>query len=73
MSQSEEFVGRARQKIAVERGNVDQAVRAVVDGVNVGERSGGVGQLHYNSDRINRADGIRSVTNGDKCGAIVNF
>ncbi len=70
---SEEFVRRACQKIAVERGHVDEAVRAVVDGVDVGERSGGVGQLHDDLDRINCADGVRGIANGDQLGAGVNF
>ena len=41
---AEEFVGGAHQKIAIERGHVDESVRAVVDGVNVGEGSGLVGE-----------------------------
>ena len=41
---AEEFVGGAGEEIAVERGDVDEAVRAVVDGVDVGEGSGRVGE-----------------------------
>ncbi len=36
---AEEFVGGADQEVAVERGDIDQAVGAVVDGVDVGERA----------------------------------
>ncbi len=32
---TEEFVGGADQEVAVEGGDVDEAVRAVVDGINV--------------------------------------
>ena len=55
---AKEFVGRARQEIAIERGDVDQAVRAVVDGVDVGEGSGGVGEA---DDFFHGIDGAYGV------------
>ena len=63
---AEKFVSRARQKIAIERGNVDQAVRAVVHGVDVGERAGGVGEPHDFLHGIDGADGIGGVSDGDQ-------
>ena len=37
---AEKFVGGAGEEVAVERGDVDQAVRSVVNGVDIGEGSG---------------------------------
>ena len=65
---SEEFVSGADEKVAIERGHVDQAVRAVVYGVDVGERSGGVRQADDLFDGIDRADRVRSVADRDEFG-----
>ena len=62
---AEEFVSRARQEIAIERSDVDQAVRAVVNGVDVGEGSGLMGELYNLFHGIDGADRIRSVADGD--------
>ena len=35
---SEEFISGTDQEVAVERGHVDQAVRPIVHGVDIGER-----------------------------------
>ena len=70
---AEKFVSRAHQKIAIERGHVDQAVRAVVNGVDVGERSGGVSEADDFFDRIDRADGVGSVSDGDQLRLRVDF
>ena len=43
---AEEFVGGADEEIAIEGGDVDEAVRAVVDGVDVGERSSSVSEAN---------------------------
>ncbi len=63
---AEEFVGRTRQKIAIERGHVDQPVRAVVHGVDVGESSRGVGEADDFLDWIDGANGIRGVSGCDQ-------
>src|ERR1700727_2533056 len=55
---AEKFVGRTDQEIAVEGGDVDQAMRAIVDGVDVGEGSGGVGEADDLFDGIDGADSV---------------
>jgi hypothetical protein len=63
---AEEFVGRADEKIGVERAHIDRAVRRVVNGVDEHERADSVGQLGYFSDGVDGADGVRGVTNGNE-------
>ena len=70
---SEEFVGGADEEVAIERGHVDEAVRAIVHGVDVGKRTGGVSQADDRLHRIDRAHGIRCVADGDKLGAFADF
>ena len=65
---AEEFVGGADEKVAVERGDIDQAVRAVVHGIDVGERSGGVGEADDLFDGIDGADRVRGVADRDQFG-----
>ena len=55
----EELVRRADEHVAAPRGDVDRPVRAVVDGVDPGERAGLVGQLDDAADVRRRADGVR--------------
>ena len=55
---AEEFVGGADEEIAIEVFHVDEAVWAVVDGVDVGESSGGVGEADDFFDWIDGADGV---------------
>ena len=55
---AEKFVGRTDEEIAIEGGDVDQAMRAVVDGVNVGEGSGGMGEADDLFDGIDGADSV---------------
>ena len=70
---AEKFVGGADQKIAIERGDVDQAVRAVVDGVDVGERSGGVREADDFFYRIDGADRVGGVADGDEFRLRIDF
>ena len=70
---AEEFVSRAHQEIAIERGHVDQAVRAVVDGVDVGEGAGGVGEADDFFYRIDGADGVGGVSGGDELRLGIDF
>ena len=63
---SEEFVCRAGQEVAVERRDVDEPVRSVVDGIDVAKGAGRVSQAYDFLDGIDGADRIRRVANGDK-------
>src|ERR1700739_2000190 len=56
---TEKFVGRAGKEIAVERANVNRAVRRVMNGVDERERPGFMSEADDFGDRINGADGIR--------------
>src|SRR5579863_4304093 len=69
----EKFVSRAHQKIAIERGHVDEAVRGIVDGVDVGEGSGGVGEADDFFYGIDGADGVGGVSGGDQLGVGIYF
>src|SRR6202790_5732500 len=70
---AEELVSGADKKIAIERGDVDEAVRAVVDGINVDERANGVGEAGDFFDRMDGADGIRRVADRDQFSFIVDL
>ena len=70
---TEKFVSGADEEIAIEIGDIDEAVRAVVDGVDVGESSGGVGEANDFFDWIDGADCIRGVADGDELCAWIYF
>jgi hypothetical protein len=55
---TEKLVGRADQKIAVERAHVNRTVRSVVDGIDVTQGSGLPRQAHHFGDVVDRAHGI---------------
>src|SRR5208282_6912273 len=61
---AEEFVGGADEEITIERGDVDQAVRTVVDGIDIGEDAGGVREADDFFYRIDGADGVGGVADG---------
>ena len=63
---AEEFVGRADEKIGVERADIDGAVRRVVDGVDKHERASSVGELGDFGHGIDRAYGVGGVADGDE-------
>ncbi len=63
---AEEFVGRADEKVGVERAHVDGAVGRVMNGVDEHERAGGVRELGDFGDGIDGADGVGGVTDGDE-------
>ena len=70
---AEEFVGGADEKIAIERGDIDEAVRAVVDGIDVSERAGGVGEADDFLDGIDGADRVRCVADRNQLGSLVDL
>ena len=61
----EELVRRAEEHVDVPAGDVDRAVRAVVDGVRPGERAGAVRELDDPRHVGSRADRVRRDREGD--------
>ena len=62
----EPLVGAAGQEVGVERLDVDRAVRRVRDGVDVGQRPDLVGAGDDLGDRVDRADRVARVADGDE-------
>ena len=54
-----ELVGGAREEVGAERGDVDERVRGVVDGVDEHERAGGVGELGRAAHVVDRPERVR--------------
>ena len=73
MCGSKKFVGGASEKIAVECGHIDQAVRSVVNRVDVGQGSGALGEADDFFHRIDGADCIRGVSDGDQFCVLVHL
>ena len=67
---AEELVRRAKEHVDVPAGNVDRAVRAVVDGVRPGESSDAVRQLDDPRDVGRRPDRVRGDREGDDLRAL---
>ncbi len=63
---AEEFVSRAGQEIAVECTYVNRAVRSVVDGIDVTQRSGLPRQAHHFGDVVDGAHRIRRIADRDQ-------
>src|ERR1700734_3152733 len=59
---TKELIGRTHQEIAVERADIDGAMRRVMNRVNVSHGAALVGEANNLLYVINRAYGIRSVT-----------
>ena len=70
---AEKFVGRAGEEIAIQRADVDGAVRRVMDCVDERECAGGVGEADNFFDGIDCAHGVRCVAYGDEAGARGDF
>src|ERR1700688_5333365 len=70
---AEEFVGGTGEKITIEGGHIDEAVRAVVDGVYVGKGAGSVGKANDCFDGIECADCVGCIANCYQPGAVVDF
>ena len=62
--------GEQSSTSASDGGDVDRAVRAVVHGVDPGERAGLVGESGDLGDRRHRADGVRSPRERDDASSI---
>ncbi len=54
-----ELVGGAGEEVGAERGDVDEGVRGVVDGVHEHERAGGVGEIGGAPHVVDRAERVR--------------
>src|ERR1700677_2724329 len=54
----EEFVSGTDEEIAIEVGDVNETVGAIVNGVDVNQRTYGVSEADDFFDRINRANGV---------------
>ena len=67
---AEELVRRAEEHVDVPAGDVDRAVRPVVDGIGPGERAGAVGELDDAGDVGGRPDGIRGDREGNDLRAV---
>ena len=67
---AEELVRRAEEHVDVPAGDVDRAVRPVVDGVGPGERAHAVRQLDHSRDIGGRADSVRGDREGDHLRAL---
>ena len=65
---TEEFVSGADQKVAIERSHIDQTVRPVVHGIDVGQRSDGVRQTNHLFHRIDGSHRVRGVADRDEFG-----
>ena len=64
----EEFVRRARQKIAIQGLHVDQPVRCIVHRIDKHQRAGGVRQFSNLRNRIDRSRYVRRISNGHELG-----
>src|ERR1700722_764564 len=62
----EKLISRADQEIAIEVGYIDQAVGRVMNGVNVSERSSSVCESDNFLHRIDCANGIRGISDGNE-------
>ena len=67
---AEPLVGRARERVAAERGDVDRAVRRRVDGVDVHARARGVGGGDDAGQVRDRADRVGGVGDRDPARAV---
>ncbi len=70
---TEELVSRANQEIAVEGAHVNRAVRSVVDGIDITQCSRLPRQPHHFGDVVDRAYGIRRITDGHQARALSDF
>ncbi len=61
-----EFIRRARQKLDIQRADVDDPMRRVLDSVYKYPGAGGVGHLSDLLDRIDRPNGIGSIPDRDQ-------
>ena len=68
-----ELVRRAEEDVDVPGGDVDRAVRAVVDGVGPGERADAVGELDDPPDVGRGADGVGGDREGDDARAVAEL
>ena len=66
----EVFVRRAEEDVDVPAGDVDRAVRPVVDGVGPGERADTVRKLDDPADVRRRSDRVRGDRKGDDAGSL---
>src|SRR5580692_9791473 len=67
---TKELISRTHQEIAVERADIDGPVRCVMNRVNVSHRAALVGEANNLLHVINRAYGIRSVTDRNQFGPV---
>ena len=63
---TEKFVCGARQKIAIERTDVNQSMRRIMHGIDVTQRSGLARQSHDFLDIVDRPDRVRRVSDRDQ-------
>jgi len=66
---AEELVGAACQEIAVQRFDVDQAVRRVLHSVHEGIGLDFLGPTDYGLDIVDRAAGVAGIADCDQLGA----
>ncbi len=66
----EELVRRAQEDVRARGGDVDRAVRCVMDGVDPGERARVVRESGDPGDVAHGADGVRSPWEGDDAGLL---
>src|SRR5262249_24987360 len=69
----EELIWRADQEIAVEFFDVDQAMRAVVNGVDICQSAMRVGQTSDFFDWVNGSNGVGCIANSNEPRAITQF
>ena len=70
---AEELVRRADDDVRVPRNHVDRAVRAVVDGIHPGERSGLVREIDHGADVGSRPHRVGRGREGDHAGAVAQL
>src|SRR5262249_1477581 len=63
---AKEFVRRADKKIAIERGDIDESMRGVVDGIDIGKSSDLVRKADDPFHRIDGSNAIGRIANRDQ-------
>src|SRR5262249_11956240 len=70
---AEKLVCGTGEEVAVDGGDIDGFVRAIVDGVDIAEGAGGVGKLGDGADRVNRADRVGGVSDSNQLRILVDL